>query len=163
MKKLFLMRSGLLIGLVLLSINPAAIAQKGDKQKYKMDNPRHNGTSIHMSMPDLTEEQVVKIKELKTTHMKAMLKSKNELNEKHARLKTLQTAETVDMNKINKVIEEIGSIKTEMAKKRAALHQEIRELLSEEQRVHFDAKALNNKMYRKSKNSAHHKGRKMKW
>ena len=153
MKKLFLMRSGLLIGLVLLSINPAAIAQKGDKQKYKMDNPKHNGTSIHMSMPDLTEEQVVKIKELKTTHM----------NEKHARLKTLQTAETVEMNKINKVIEEIGSIKTEMAKKRAALHQEIRELLSEEQRVHFDAKALNNKMYRKSKNSAHHKGRKREW
>ena len=65
------------------------------------------------------------------------------------------------MDKVYKLIEEAGLMKTEMAKKKAKLHQEIRELLTEEQRVHFDAKILNKKMHCKREKSPHHKGSKM--
>lgn len=161
MKRLMLLKSAVLTGLVLLSLNPAAIAQKGCNQNMKSGNPERKGACMHHEIPDLTEEQEAKIKELKTAHMKDMLKYKNELNEKHAKLKTLQTAESVEMDKVNKVIDDIGSIKTKMAKEKAALHQEIRKLLTEEQRVRFDTKAFCNKMGCQGKNSAHHKGCKM--
>lgn len=158
MKKSVLVKPALLVALVMLSVNPEAFAQKGCHQKSGQGNPGHKGACIHAELPDLSEEQQVKIKELKTAHMKAMLEHKNELNEKNARLKTLQTAENVEMNKINKVIEEIGSIKTEMAKKKAAHHQEIRKLLTEEQRVHFDAKTMKGGMSCQRENCVHHKG-----
>lgn len=156
-----LIKPALLIGLVLLSINPAAIAQKGCNQKFKAGNPDHKGACLYQEIPDLTEEQDAKIRELRTAHMKDMLKYKNELNEKHASLKTLQTAENVEINKVNKIIEDIGSIKTEMAKKRAALHQEIRNNLTEEQRVHFDERALSRGMGCQRGNQPHHKGCRM--
>ena len=86
--------------------------------------------------------------ELKTVHMKDMLKFKSELEEKNARLKSLQTADDVDMDKIYKVIDDIGSIKTKMTKERAELHQEIRTLLSDEQRVHFDTQHLSDRNFK---------------
>lgn len=87
---------------------------------------------------DLTEEQQTKIDALKLSHQKKVLHLKNELNEKKAKLRTLQTAEVSDMKAINSIIDEIGTIKTKMAKEQAAHHQEIRKILTEEQRIKFD-------------------------
>ncbi len=94
-------------------------------------------------IPNLTDEQKSKIKELKIVNMKNMLALKNQLNEKTAHLKTLTTAEKVDMKAVNQTIDEIGSIKIQMMKNCVAHQQEIRKLLTEEQRVYFDMKAMN--------------------
>jgi Spy/CpxP family protein refolding chaperone len=158
MKRLLLIKTAVLTGLVLLGMNPSAIAQKGYNYKLKSGNPDHKGACVHHEISDLTEEQEAKIKELKTAHMKDMLKYNNELNEKHAKLKTLQTAESVEMDKVNKVIEDIGLIKTEMAKERAALHQEIRKLLTLEQRIHFDTKTLYDRRGYHGEMPGYHKG-----
>jgi hypothetical protein len=40
---------------------------------------------------------------------------------------------------INGLIDEMAVIKTKMAKERAANHQEVRKLLTEEQRIKFDS------------------------
>lgn len=94
----------------------------------------------HMPMiPDLTEKQEAQIRELRTAYMKATLPLKNQLMEKEARLHTLSTAEKVNMKEINNIIEEIGTLKTAIMKKQAAHHQEVRTLLTEEQRLFFDA------------------------
>jgi Spy/CpxP family protein refolding chaperone len=60
------------------------------------------------------------------------------LGEKKARLRTLSTGVKVDMDKINRVIEDFGEMRTEMMKMRAQHRQDIRELLTDEQRVMFD-------------------------
>lgn len=87
---------------------------------------------------NLSDEQKTQLEKLRLEHQKQMLPLRNELKEKEARLETLQTADKADMKAINAVIDEIGQIKTKMAKARAAHHQDIRNLLTEEQRIKFD-------------------------
>jgi len=70
--------------------------------------------------------------------MKEMLPLKNELAEKMAHLKTLTTKDKVDMAAINATIDEIVVIKGKMMKLQVAHKQEIRKLLTEEQRIIFD-------------------------
>lgn len=101
-------------------------------------NAQNCGKGMMKNIPDLTEEQTAKIEALKTPHMKEMLPLKNQMAEKKAQLTTLTTAEKADMDAINKKIDEIGALKTQMMKKREAHKQEIRKILTEEQRLMFD-------------------------
>lgn len=89
-------------------------------------------------IPNLTDAQTAKIKELKTAHMKEVLPMKNLLAEKKAHLKTLTTVDKVDMKAVNTLVDEIGAIKTDMMKKKIAMKMEIRNQLDEEQRLYFD-------------------------
>lgn len=94
----------------------------------------------HRSMiRDLTEEQTEQMKELRVEHWKAVQPLRNQIGEKRARLRTLSTSDKVDMAGINRVIEDIGKMRTQMMKERARHRQDVRELLTEEQRVMFDA------------------------
>jgi Spy/CpxP family protein refolding chaperone len=70
-----------------------------------------------------------------------MLPLKNELGEKKAKMKTLQTANPADMKAINSLIDDMTVVKTKMSKSRAAMHQEIRKVLTEDQRIKFDMHA----------------------
>jgi len=106
---------------------------------------KRGGPSLEMGerfldrIPDITEDQKEQVKVIKTNHMKNVLPLRNQIQEKRAQLQTLSTADEVDMLKVNKTIEEIGKLKLEMAKKRAAHKQEIRNVLTEDQRVIFDS------------------------
>ncbi len=112
------------------------IMQPADMGMQRMHSKEH---AEHMPMvPDLTEKQKEQIKQLRTEHLKAMLPLKNQLMEKRARLHTISTSENVNMKEINNMIEEIGAIKTRLMKERAAHRQEIRTLLTQEQRLMFD-------------------------
>ena len=90
------------------------------------------------NLPNLTEEQQKKIDELKVPHQKEMLMLRNQLQEKKAHLQTIRTADKVDMNAINTTIDEIGAIQVDKMKKREAHKQDVRKLLTDEQRVAFD-------------------------
>jgi Spy/CpxP family protein refolding chaperone len=147
MKKSNLIKSVLLIGMILITMSQTLTAQRGLKQNREMDERWPQGPRFGHNIPNLTEEQQIKIKELKTVHMKNMLKYKSELEEKNARLKSLQTADEVDMDKIYKLIDDIGAIEIKMGKERADLHQKIRTLLDDEQRVFFDTQYLGSKSY----------------
>ncbi|MFO7655607.1 MAG: Spy/CpxP family protein refolding chaperone [Bacteroidales bacterium] len=91
-------------------------------------------------MPGLSPEQQQKISGLRTAHLKEMNSYKNDMMIKRAELNKLQTENNADINAINAKIDEIGKLKTEMAKKRNANMQSIRGLLSDDQRVYFDAR-----------------------
>lgn len=106
------------------------------KAPHMMKPPKHQKELA--PIPDLTEEQKEQIKELEINHMKETLTLKNQLGEKEARLRTLSTADNVDINLIYEQIEEIGELKTQMMKQQAALHQEIRKILTDDQKVFFD-------------------------
>lgn len=89
-------------------------------------------------IPDLTEEQEAKLDALRVPHQKEMLALRNQIQEKQAHLQTLRTADKADMAAINKTIDEIGAIKVEKMKKAEAHKQEVRKILTEEQRIAFD-------------------------
>lgn len=90
---------------------------------------------------DLTDVQKQKIDELCLSHKKEMTGIKNQMNEKRAHLKTLQAADKADMTAINKTIDEISALNADLMKKGAANKQSIRALLTDNQKVVFDANA----------------------
>ena len=103
------------------------------------NGPHGNGPyGYGCNMLDLSDEQEKKIDDLRTAHMKDMLPLRNELNEKRARLQTLRSADKYDASETEKTLEEMSAIKLKMAKSREAHKQEVRSLLTEEQRLKFD-------------------------
>ncbi len=92
-------------------------------------------------IPDLTEEQMQQIEELRTMHMKETMPLKNEMDVKQAELKSLSSGDDVNMKDVNNKIDEISVLHVEMMKKRVAHKQEVRKLLNDKQRIYFDAQA----------------------
>ena len=92
-------------------------------------------------IPDLTDEQKDKIKGLHIDHLKSLLPLENQLDEKRARLKSLTTVDNVNLEKIDGVIDDITSINNKIMKSRVRHGQDIRNILTEEQRIIFDSRA----------------------
>ena len=89
-------------------------------------------------IPGLTDKQKEQIENARTEHLRKIQPMRNMLREKKARLHSLETVENADMAEINKTVEEIGDIRTRLQKERAAHRQAIRDLLTTNQKVHFD-------------------------
>ncbi len=90
------------------------------------------------NIPGLTEEQTEKMSEFKLKEKKQLLKIKNQLAEKKARLHSLQTADKPDMKEIYKNIDEIAGLIAQEMKIKSDCIQQIRATLTEEQRIDFD-------------------------
>lgn len=100
-------------------------------ENHSMNPPRHEQL-------DLTDEQKGKIDEVKLASAKKLTQSQNKINELEAQLNTTITQDKVDKSKMNVLIEEIGKLRTEIRKERMDDHLEIRELLTDKQKVIFD-------------------------
>lgn len=152
MKLTFKKSMMLLLAACFISLSSVVLAQgkKGkDKEEKKEviiekkishDEENYHSNEGGMGIKGLTEDQKQKIDKMKTPHQKEMMQIKNLIGEKKAHLKTLETADNADLNAINKTIEEMGVLKTDMMKKKAAHKQEIRKILNDEQRLQFDLK-----------------------
>jgi Spy/CpxP family protein refolding chaperone len=131
------------IALTLVGLSGITYAQQGapknsDRMEKKREFRQQNNRMA--AIPDLTDQQKQQIRELMLETRKEMLPLQNQMREKAARLKTLRTAENADINAINTMVEEISGIRAEMMKTRLASEQEIRALLTEDQRVVFDSR-----------------------
>lgn len=125
-------------------------SQRKMMKKEKMERVRHHKKmkkNFLAHLPDITEEQKKQMKEIKTSFMKDALPIKNELKEKKARLETLATEEKPSKNKLDDTIEDIGKLKTKLMKLEMNKRQEIRSILTDDQRIIFDTRA--HKMKRK--------------
>lgn len=120
-------------------------SQNQNYNKQNNGNNKYNNNQRYYQNLELTDEQTNTINNLRLAHQKEMLPLRNNLNEKKARLNTLETAYPADIKAINQVIDEINNIKTNMAKLKAAHKQEIRKVLTDEQRLNHDS---NKNMYR---------------
>ena len=137
--KNFKMRTSLVIvAALLLTLNLGVMAQQGNGRGYA---PGWQKGNFCENIPDLTEDQQSQIQTLRTAHWKEMQKFRNDLGEKSARLQTLQTAENVNMNEMNNLIEEMGTVRTKKQKKAMAHRMDVRNLLTDDQRVYFDSRA----------------------
>ena len=90
-------------------------------------------------IPDLTDEQKEKMEEIQTETQKITTPLRSKLNTLSAELDELLIAENPNRNAIDSKIEEMAEARTELHKKRIDTRLRIRELLTEEQRVRFDA------------------------
>jgi Spy/CpxP family protein refolding chaperone len=127
---------------VLLLVAGSAFAQPLEMPEQGAGREGMHGRKMseHRAMiPDLTKEQQEQIKALRVELMQTMQPLRNELGEKKAQFRTLTTQEKVNMNKVNQLIDEMGKLHTKMMKLKASHQQSIRQLLTDEQRVFFDA------------------------
>lgn len=141
MKKMNKLTALLLTGMLLATAGTSLAQRSMGRQGRGMgmqDGPRFQRQC--QMIPDLTDEQKEQIKELRIDQMEKMTQFRNKLLEKRVSLRTLQTQDNPNMGAINSTIDEMGKIRTEQQKTRAAHHQEIRKLLTEDQRTFFDAR-----------------------
>jgi len=131
----FLTAIALMIGFTAIANN--VLAQRG--QGRGMMNDPERGARMGQCILDLTPEQDAQISELRTKHLKEVTPLRNELGEKRAHLRTLQSADKPDLNAINKTIDEMATLRATIQKKGAAHRAEVASLLTEEQRVNFNA------------------------
>ena len=92
------------------------------------------------NLPGITQEQLDKIDALHVEKLKENQQLRNQLNEKRARLRTLSTADQPDSKAIDATIDEMAALRATIQKNNMARMQEIRQLLTDEQRVVFDAR-----------------------
>jgi Spy/CpxP family protein refolding chaperone len=82
---------------------------------------------------------------------KDAIQLRNVVAEKKAHLRTLSLVEKPDQTQIDKTIDEMMAIQAQIMKKRSLHQQEIRSLLTEEQRMAFDMKKEMRKEKKKGK------------
>jgi len=141
--------SAFLIVMLMSTIVSFAQQGNGNGQGYGRCNGNGNGMKYHHRsqmmnsnmldrIPDITEDQKTKIKTLRTESMKQMLPLKNELAELKAHQRTLCTAKDVDTKAINSQIDKRVVVKAKMMKLKSKTHQDVRAILTDDQRVFFD-------------------------
>jgi Spy/CpxP family protein refolding chaperone len=131
--------SMLLVGQVNLSAQPGNENKEEHGNHYGKGHMEKEGDSM---IPKMTDDQKAKIKDLRIAHFKEIQPLRNQLGELKAKQKTLTTAEKPDMKLINANIDEITKVMNQLMKSRSQLKQQIRALLTDEQRVFFDMRGM---------------------
>ena len=90
-------------------------------------------------IPDLTDEQNEQIEEIQTETQKITTPLRSKLNTLSAELDELLIAENPHRNAIDSKMEELTDVRNALHKGHIDARLRIRELLTEGQRVHFDA------------------------
>ena len=127
---------GLIIALLSVFLTNS-YAQKG--RGMQQNCPNRGEFMMCENIPDLTESQKTQIATIRTNHLKKITEYENRTALKRIELNDLQAYDNADLNAINAKIDEIGDIMTATFKEKAAMHQEVRNTLSEDQKVYFDA------------------------
>lgn len=96
----------------------------------------------HEMIPNMTEEQKTKVKDLRIAFYKLAQPLHNQMEELKAKEHTLTTSEKPDIKAINANIDEITKVQNQLMKAMASHRQDIRSLLTEEQKIRFDSKPL---------------------
>ena len=101
-----------------------------------------NQQGICQRIPDLTDEQVANIETLRVKHLKDMNVFRNNMNELRAKKHTLMSSDNSTMNEINSVIDQMTTLQNKMMKERAGHRQDVRNLLTDNQKVYFDSRPM---------------------
>ena len=113
------------------------------RSNSKMPADNKKGMSKRDSTFDnlkLTQAQKKNIKELRFKLAKQVIPLKDQVKEKKAHIKTLSVMDNPDMNAINSTVDEIASLRAQMAKLALAHQQLVRKVLNDDQRILYDAK-----------------------
>ena len=118
---------------------------------HKAGRGEGSNKEMHGGIPNLTEEQKTKIKDIHLALSKEVQPLRNRLGELKAKQHTLTTSDKPDMIAINANIDEITKVTNQLMKSKAAHHQQIRALLTDEQKVWLDSHPFRKGEYRHMK------------
>jgi Spy/CpxP family protein refolding chaperone len=113
--------------------------QNGQGMRSMNPGQRMNQTPAHFAFLQLSEEQQSKIETLRLDLMNKNLPLKNQLDEMRAKMKSLQTGDNQSLKDINKLIDDMSAVQAQIRKNAAAHRLDVRALLTDDQKVLFDA------------------------
>ena len=148
MKTLKIKKVSVVVIAVLMLVGSNSYAQQGRnnaRQGQGMNQKQGQGMNqmgFCQMIPDLTEDQENKIEALRLEQMKASTAFRNQKNELMAKKQTLMASDNSDLKEINAVIDQMTDIHNKMMKASAKHHQDVRNLLTDEQKVIFDSKSM---------------------
>lgn len=134
-------RTSILAMAILLIGASSIFAQRG--RNYSNQEAGFYRNAICNRIPDLTEDQENKIEALRVDHLKEMNDYRNQMNELRARKQTMMSSDNANMNEINSVIDQMTAIHGKMMKTSAKHRQDVRNQLTDQQKVYFDASQRN--------------------
>jgi Spy/CpxP family protein refolding chaperone len=94
------------------------------------------------NLPGLTEDQGLRLNELRTQQLAASNHHRAAMGELRARKRSLSLSESPDMNAINAVIDQMERQRADHIKAMEAHRQQVRSLLNPEQRAIFDSRHI---------------------
>ena len=131
-----------LFSILILCGNIFAQPEPKDKKECKkeeLQNPPMLLPGVPpLNIPGLTPEQHEKLKAADVNHLEATIPLRTQIAEKQAQLVILLTSKTSDNNQANTLSDDIGKLRTEILKQDILHDQNMRSILTREQRIHFD-------------------------
>jgi Spy/CpxP family protein refolding chaperone len=128
---------GMLLGIMIFGFESYA-QQRG---------PGHSGPAMRAQMAPaygLSEEQQAKIKELRLANLEKMTQNRNQIAELEAKKRSLMTEKNPNQREIEKVIDGISALRGQQMKQMTDMQLKVRSMLTDEQRIIFDARNQNN-------------------
>ncbi len=148
MKKLRYLTAVLMLGLLVTLTSSTEPARKQGNFTKQRDARFHNGMHRGMNkgmnfqmFNTLTQEQKDRIEKIRIAQMKKALPVRNELGEYRAQLRTFTTGDKIDLKKAQKVLAKIEDLNTGLSKQRVRTQLDIRNVLTDEQKIMFDARS----------------------
>ncbi len=126
--------------------------QEGPRHEQRDERPQH---FRQFPFQDLTDAQKTQIEKLNLNFQKQTLQTKNQIGEKEAQLHTAITQDKADMKKINALVDDISQLRASIQKERIKTNLEIRDLLTDEQKVLFNQRTARD-MHSPDQPHAHH-------
>ncbi|MDR0661408.1 MAG: hypothetical protein LBG19_11620 [Prevotellaceae bacterium] len=142
----------LLIGICMLpytTVRAQSFERGGDKRPVLIDDinrdlllefnkdKSHKVPGVPVSAISTVQKEQLRI--LQTEKQKKLNQINNLLGEKKAQQRTLEASDKPDMKAINKLLDEQASLIGNKLKVEAVFKQQVRSILTEEQRIEFDA------------------------
>ncbi len=126
----------LMVAALIATFTSNSFAQRYESRSNDllMDSLKHE-----IGIPNLTADQKTKMENLRVNHLKEITPLRNEMTEKKAHLKTLESAEKPDKAAINKTIDEISVLHGKIMKASVNHRLEVASILTDEQKVFFNA------------------------
>lgn len=121
---------------------PPTCGPQGDNnvQPPVPDCKKGENPCCFLDIPGLTDEQKEKMKKADLKHMDATTPLKNQKMEKMAHLNTLLSSNNFNQKEANDIADEIGKIEASMLKEQIRHNRDIRDILTPDQRIMFDAR-----------------------
>jgi len=110
---------------------------KGDRQMHEMSMDDEHALWRHIMGLNLDEKQKAEIKEIKSRVMKENIRKRADLHLARIELKDLLDKETVDMKAVETKLKQIEAGKTEVRLSHIRAREEVKSLLTPEQRKKF--------------------------
>jgi len=140
---------------VMLMSGTSLFAQNGRNYSKQGEGYNQQNKACYR-IPDLTEDQQAKIEALRLDHLKEMTALRNQTNELRAKKQTLMTTDNTDMKEINSVIDQMTELQNKKMKVSAKHQQDVRNLLTDDQKVYFDSHS--HRGHRKGRGMSSRKG-----